>query len=197
MTEYDPAFESIQNEHLKTLNNSELDSEKIIICFSGLSGAGKSTISKYLENLYKAVTISSDDIRAIILKLGFADDFNDQHRLSKKYLRWFLLNYNLNNRFIILDSDVSRKYDELYNILSPLGWRFFVIKIEITPETAKQRMIKREKNFTGFLVDIKRRILSYNEFNDKHKADFIMNNEDEISYENLVKEIDLWKAYLG
>jgi len=182
-------FNDIYKRHLETLKNKDKKANKTIICFSGLSGSGKTTLSKRIESEFSAVRISSDEIREIIGKLGYADKFPEQHKISSNYLRWFLKNYKLENKFIILDNDISGKYADIKQILSPQSWKFFIIQITLDPSLAIQRVIKREDKFEGFQDNLHERIRTYNEFNSKNTANIIVDNTKELNFEDILANI--------
>jgi adenylylsulfate kinase-like enzyme len=59
-------FEEIYKKHSKILENKNIKNEKLIICFSGIPGSGKTTVAKKLERRYRGVRINTHDLGKII-----------------------------------------------------------------------------------------------------------------------------------
>jgi len=62
-------FGKIHKKYIKKLKHLNIPHKKLMICFSGFAGSGKTYIAKIVEKKYKGVRIRSDDIRKIIIDM--------------------------------------------------------------------------------------------------------------------------------
>ena len=66
----DVLFTKIYQQHIKQLKNVFCVNKKLLVCFSGVPGSGKTTLAKKLERKYKGVRINTDDLRDIFDMFG-------------------------------------------------------------------------------------------------------------------------------
>ena len=184
-------FRKIFNKHKNQLKNLNEKHEKLVICFSAIPGSGKTYVSKILEKKYKAVRISNDNIRKIILRI-FQDKTDDQRQtLLKEYFKQFLKHYNFQNKLIILDFGIDRKYTWLFPLLKDGEYKIFIIKIKSTPELIEKRVIKKlgilDQNY---IKNIERWRKEFNEFENNYNSDIILENKEVINLIPLFEKLD-------
>lgn len=165
------ALNKILIEHKKKLQNLSFKNKKRIICFSGIPGSGKTYLSKELEKKYCGIRIDSDEVRKIIARLRF----KDKEKLLFSYLSWLIENFPFDNKLIILDSSVDRKYDKIKKIAVEHGFKLFLISIKASKRTAEKRVFKRNKGIDKhFYENIGRWIDENRRFNEQHDADIMI-----------------------
>ena len=189
--EKEKLIEEIYKKHIKQLKNLNIPHKKLVICFSGIPGSGKTYIAKILEKKYKGIRIRNDSIRSIIT--SFDKKIKDIDTSTYEYLDWFLKNYKFRNKLIILDSGIDRKYNEKFPLFRKKGYKIFVIRLKVSEKVYKKRIIKKlgklDQNYISRINDWKRQ---YKEFGKKVKSNIVIENEkdDELNLEPLFRKLD-------
>ncbi|MEK6894075.1 MAG: hypothetical protein AABX10_01285 [Nanoarchaeota archaeon] len=152
----DILFNKILDIHKTQLNYLNISHKKLLICFSAIPAAGKTHISKILEEKYKAVRINNNSIREIIKSIipGTKNEILDKRQeILQDYLLWFLNNYSFLNKLIIIDSGIDRKYSKIKEFADKNDFDLFLIHLKVSREVAYKRAIlrnggKEDSNFT-------------------------------------------------
>jgi len=177
--------------HLKILKNLSLPQKKLIICFSGIPGSGKSYISKILEKRYKGIRIRNDkDIRGIMKSL---DKNADLDKDVDNYLMWFLSSYSFPNKLIILDSGIDRRYKKLFSFAEENNYKLFTIRLKASRKILEKRIFEKNNcRDPHFDNEIKRWTKEWKAFGKKIKADIIIDNEknNKLNLKPLFKKLD-------
>jgi predicted kinase len=182
-------FDEIYKINVKQLKNISIPHNKIVICFSGIAGSGKTYVAKILEEKYKGVRISSDNVREIILNL----EFENLDEITYSYLDWFFENYKFDNKLIILDKGIDRRWKETFFLFDKLGYKIFTIRLEVPEKIYEKRIIEKlgklDDNYIARINDWKKQ---FKEFGEKVKSDIIIENEkdNELNLEELYSKLD-------
>lgn len=183
-------FREIYKRHVKKLENLLVPHEKLMICFSGIAGSGKTYISRILEKKYRGVIIRNDDIRGIIANL---DKNKDIDETTYSYFDWFFRNYSFKNRLLILDRGIDRGYKEVFPFFRERGYKIFIIRLKVSEKVYEGRIRNKlgelDSNYINRIDDWKRQ---YKEFGEAIKPDIIVENEkdNELNLEPLFKKLD-------
>lgn len=174
----------INKEYFKKLKNLSINHKKLVVCFSGFSGSGKTHIAKILEKKYKGVRIRNDDIRKIIIK----KKIREIDKITYSYLEWLLKNWKFKNKLIILDSGIDRRYLKILALLKKKKYPVFIIRINTSKRIACQRAFERangeDKHFKN---NIDRWIKEWEDFGKEVKADIILSNKENLDLNPLFK----------
>lgn len=123
-------------------NNKNTPNPKIMVCFSGIPGSGKTTLAEKLEKQLQAIRISNDDIRTIIESSGVTER-DEREEAKEKFLDWFLNEVQIwPNGLLIMDSSIDRRFDDIKRRFNE--YRLYVISLGISRELAIKRMKKRQ-----------------------------------------------------
>lgn len=114
----------IHEKYTKKLKNLSVPHKKLMICFSGFSGSGKTHIAKILEQRYKGIRIRSDNIRTIISNLNPNITDTDKDKIVYEYLERLFENREFKNKLLILDRGIDRKYKRTFSIFKNKITRF-------------------------------------------------------------------------
>lgn len=170
-------FRKIYKKHIKKLKNLSFPNEKLMICFSGIAGSGKTYIAKILERKYKGVRIRNDEIRGIVVNL---DKNKDIDETTYGYFDWFFKNYSFKNKLIILDRGIDRGYKETFPIFKKKGYKIFIIRLKVPEKVYERRIIKKlgrlDDNYINRIDDWKRQ---YKEFGKRVKPDIVIKNKED------------------
>jgi len=183
-------FNKIYEKHVKQLKNLDVPHKKLVICFSGIAGSGKTYIAKILEDKYKGVRISNDEIREIIFEFGKVKDVDPP---TYGYLNWLIKNYKFKNNLIILDSGIDRRYRERFSLFKEDGYQIFVIRLKVPESVYENRIIKKlgrlDQNYINRIDGWKKQ---YEEFGKNVKSNIIIENEkdNELNLEELYSKLD-------
>jgi predicted kinase len=176
--------------HIKQLKNLSIPHKKLVICFSGIAGSGKTYIAKILEEKYNGVRIRNDDIREIIRGINKEIDIDEA---VYNYLGWFSNNYKFQNELLILDSGIERKYLELFPYFKKKGFVIFIIRLKVHEKVYQRRIIEKlGKLDNNYLTRIKSWKKQYKEFGKRIKSDIIIKNnkDNRLNLNNLFKKLD-------
>lgn len=183
----DRLFNKIYKIHVRQLKNLLIPHKKLVICFSGIAGSGKTYIAKILEDKYKGVRIRSDDIREIASKLGF----RDLDKITYSYLDWFFENYKFKNKLIILDRGIDRKWQEIFSLFKKQRYKIFIIRLKVSEKVYERRIIEKfgklDDNYLNRINDWKKQ---YKEFGKKVKSDIIIKNEGRLKLTPLYSRLE-------
>ncbi len=180
-------FSQIYKIHIKQIKNLSIPHKKMLICFSGIAGSGKTYIAKILEEKYKGVRLRADDIREIVSKLKLGD----LDQITYSYLNWFRENYFFKNKLIILDQGIDRHWQDIFSFFKKKKYKIFIIRLKVSEKVYEKRIIKKlgklDNNYLNRINDWERQ---YKEFGEKVKPGIIIENEDRLNLKPLFLKLD-------
>lgn len=180
-------FDKILEEISNGLKYVLEDNKPIMICFVGIPCSGKTRLAKKIEKKYKGVRISNDNLRKFIEK--FIQEKEEHEKVLREFLINLLKNYPFKNRFIILDSGIERKFDEVKKVADAAGLKMFVIRMIASKKEILRRIKEKDpERFEKHPEDIKRWFREYKEFNKNHKSDFVFRDDNDLK--ELYSEIE-------
>ena len=181
-------FEKIYEEHKKYLHNLNVKNGKMLICFAGIPGSGKTTIAKVLEERYKGVRINSHKVGQIIRKVKKVEG---DRELQNEYQCWILEKKPFENGLIILDSGIERKYEKTFEIAKSKKFKIFIIQLNISKEEAMRRIAEREGvGAENYFTEFDRWEREFENFRAKFKADVVLDVEKDRSFEGVFEVLD-------
>jgi len=188
-------FRKIYEKHSRFLKHRKVRSNKrLIICFSGISGSGKTSLAKILEKRYKGVRVNSHRVGKIIRELiilGFIKKKSDAKKLQDDYQLWLIGNSQFRNCLIILDRGIDRKYEEVFRIAGKRGYKVFIIRLNVSEKTLRKRiLIKNKENAENYFKSFDRWKREFREFGKKIKSDIILENEEKPDLKLLFRRLD-------
>lgn len=189
--EKDVVFEKVYRRHKKKLKNLSVSHGKLLICFSGIPGSGKTHIAKKLEKKYKGVRINNDDIRKVIKKIFPEFDEKKGEEILNVYLLSLLEKlFFINNGLIILDSSIDRKYEKIFNLVKEVGL-IFIIGVDVSKELAQKRVFAKHKGFDKHFIDnINRWIRENKKFRGNVKVDVLIDNKKNLDLKPVFSRLD-------
>ncbi len=130
----------IYRRHKKFLKNTATGHQtKIMVCFSSVPRAGKTTLAQKIEKKYKAIRLNNDHVRDIVNANQIGDP--SMEIIIENYLKWLIEKLEKGkNKFIILDSSIDRKYKKIKKIAQQYHYPLFIIQIDITKKIFKERV---------------------------------------------------------
>jgi len=181
-------FKKLLEEAKKQIKYKSKTNIKLIICFVGIPGSGKTYLARKIEKRYKGIRINNDALRKIIDK-KITKIEKERETILKQFLLKLLENYPFNNELLILDSGIERKYNEVYRISKAKKWKIFIIKMMVPKRLIIKRIkIKDMKRFKQHPEDIGRWFYEYKSFNKRIKADFVFKKNSDLK--NLFSKLD-------
>lgn len=168
-------FERIYEKHREEIKYLDVvNKRKIVILFSSIPGAGKSTISDILEEYLKSVRFNADKIRNYISQLDPSLPQDQVTELKREYSYWFLKNIlsNSPNGNVILDFSVDRSYEELLKELKKLSCDIVLIELNAPLEVLQERIKRRNpEGFEDYLKEMDRWSREHNLFVENNAKD--------------------------
>ncbi len=123
--------------------NMSFPNPKLVVCFSGVSGVGKTTLAKRLEKDLNAVRLNNDDIR-LIIERGRVDR-DTRELIKEQFIEYFReIFFSWPNGAIVIDSGIDRRYQRLKEDFQKRGYPLLVISLFAPREVLEQRILQRE-----------------------------------------------------
>lgn len=119
-----------------------------LILLDGITGTGKSTVSRIISKKIDIVVLNNDKIRQFIYKTGFSTNWKDIQDLVKK-IQYFRIEQTLkkgNN--CLLDGNISNNFDSKISIIKKYNIKYYIIRLIYNRELVIDRIKNRK-------VDIK------------------------------------------
>ena len=190
-------LKQIFQKHKPQLDYLEIPHEKLIICFSGIPCTGKTYIAKIIENKYKGVRISTNNIRKIIKELGqenpeLLEEVYKEEVLDK-YVLSLIEKYPFPNGLILLNKGIDRTYDKISSKAKQNGFKLFTLRINASRKVAEEGVVKKlGKPDQNFIRSIDRWVKEYEDFGKTGNFDFTINNDinKKLNADNLFKKLD-------
>jgi len=209
-------LKKVFKKHKKTLKNLKIPNKKFVIGFSGVPSSGKTFLSKIIEKRYKGVRISNDELRDMLKKMEIKISEKEKTKFIKEfskiksidftkgnykfrkgeleieltlfyYIQWILKNYPFENKLIILESSLDRKYPFIFKILKNKKFPRFIIQIDLDEKLVKKRYKEKPSKDKEYLnKNLPRWIKDNQEFSKTIKPDFIFKD----NLKELLKELD-------
>jgi predicted kinase len=171
--------------------NKEFRHAKIAVLFLACSGSGKSTITEKIVKELHATYLRNDDARLLL----------NQHHLevSPKVIidsTWRQLRHNSENQFIVFDSNMSAYYmhkDSYYNVALELGYRTFIITIDLPKKLLEERMRTRNRYDTEEVLELlPTQLQAQKEAIDHLKPDFTV--REDTDYGMVIEALRIFEA---
>lgn len=106
--------------------------QPLLITFAGHPGSGKTPIAYYLSQNLNLPIFNNDAIRTEVHEDALSSNLDVKLYESKRESR--LKKMLDGDRSFIYDASVDRRWDELRKELNHLGYRFFIIGFNLSPE---------------------------------------------------------------
>jgi predicted kinase len=187
-------FSEIFKEQSTSLQNLEVAHEPFVIAFSGVPGMGKTEVAKALESSLKAIRLSSDSSRQILIKHGikpYEKNPQTQQTNLEAYMGYCLelLSKQSANHRIILDMSIDREYPLVSSLAQKHGYKLFIIRLVVPRTIVEQRIRAREVNPESYLKHLDKWYQDYNAFDQKNVNFFLDNSQESLQLQELVKEL--------
>ncbi len=114
--------------------------EPYIILFDAFTGQGKSYVSKVISKYDKSIILNNDEVR------NWLNDYNDENNLRNELQRYRLELLLKNNNSCIMDSCFCHNWKKKKEYYDKLGFKYYILKLECSDKTIKDRLDKRIKN---------------------------------------------------
>jgi len=119
----------------------------IFIIMTGLPGAGKTTISNFLEDKYNFTRVSTDDIKKEIYGEEYTTYdlnliFNKQYKLFEELMK--------NKKNVISDSNSATNWqrERLKMLANKYEYNYQIVYCKANLDIIKKRLLERENNTT-------------------------------------------------
>ncbi|MBL8014577.1 MAG: AAA family ATPase [Candidatus Doudnabacteria bacterium] len=147
---------------------------KVLISFSAIPGAGKTTVAKQLAERFNLARINKDEIHDVMVRLSQAHNED----LLKEVVQMIVNRLSSLGKVILQDSSVDRKYDQMAAWAEKAEYKFIVIHIEATKETLQERIQARNKEGASeYLKELPRWWDEHQTFITMHKPDFLIQED--------------------
>lgn len=162
----DEAFQRIFKEHKKLLPFIKHPNPKVLICFSGVPGAGKTTTAKALEANFHGMRLSSKEVNEIIDRLWMKIVDPQRRKLIQDYTVWLMDKIALEfvNKLISLDSSIDNKYPRIFAWADENSFQKGIICLRVPKETAIERVRLREEKYDDYIKNMNRWQENQNKF---------------------------------
>lgn len=162
------------SEYTKSWDWDAFRGGKILISFSAIPGAGKTTVAKQLAEQFNLARINKDEIHNVMVQ--FSQAHNEE--LLKEVVQMIVDKLALLNKVILQDSSVDRRYDQMNAWAEKMSYKFIVIQIEASRETLENRI--RERNKEGapeYLKELPRWWDEHQAFLSSYKVEYVLSEQ--------------------
>jgi hypothetical protein len=133
-------YQQIYKVHSKFLSFNDIRQDPALVVFSAIPGSGKSEITKRLVAQYGFLRIANKDIRNAIEITGHSDDV-----IIGEYTLWLLNKITSSMPMsIVFDRNIDQWYEPSRDWAVSRGYRYVVVRIEVTRKALRERLLKRE-----------------------------------------------------
>lgn len=117
-----------------------------IILFDALTGMRKSTVARELIKHIDAIILNNDAVR------NFLNDYQDKSHVKDQLQKYRLEELLKNGNNCIHDSCFCHNYKEKLEYYKQLGYKYYIIRLECSDETVKERLSKRTLDGTNYSI---------------------------------------------
>ena len=108
-----------------------------IILFDAYCGMGKTTVAKAIVEQDYSIILNNDEVRR------FLNDYQDNTNLKDNLQKYRLEKLLENKNSCICDSCLCHNYEDKLEYYQSLGYPYYIIRLECSEETVKERLPKR------------------------------------------------------
>lgn len=108
-----------------------------IILFDAYCGMGKTTVAKAIVEQDYSIILNNDEVRR------FLNDYQDNTNLKDNLQKYRLEKLLENKNSCICDSCLCHNYEDKLEYYQSLGYPYYIIRLECSEETVKERLSKR------------------------------------------------------
>lgn len=164
--------------HIESLPYLAEKNPKIIILFSATPGMGKTWLSMQLEEHFRGVRISSDEVRALLRK-----ETKDE-KIIDDYILWAMkkVSNTTPNHMIILDRTIDRgedRYKVYETFAKNFGYEIFLVRLVADKEKVEKRIRSRGTNSESFIKRMDYRWSEYENSAKRYPADYTFDNRED------------------
>ena len=108
-----------------------------IILLDAYCGMGKTTVAKVIAEQDHSIILNNDEVRR------FLNDYQDNTNLKDNLQKYRLEKLLENKNSCICDSCLCHNYEDKLEYYKSLGYPYYIIRLECSEETVKERLSKR------------------------------------------------------
>lgn len=170
------------------LENLGNKNEKLLICFAGYPGSGKTDLAKKVEERFKGIRISRDKFKKIIYSDFKPETIDEAEGLAMEYEDYIFGNLpKEKNGLLILDSGIDRKYEKYKEWSEKNDYRMFVCGLETDRDIAVKRIKENigAESIDYYMQNMDRWVKEHQDFKNSHECDYQIRNNDPDQEERL------------
>jgi len=174
-------FEILDRDFYDRIENKDVkNGHRLMVCFSGIPGSGKTTLAKKIEDRYQGVRVTKDDARMLVYQNEEIKDVQDVEDIMDEYMKTLMDRLpKLPNGLLVVDSSVDRKFDLYKDWAEKNGYKIFLIRLETPSEVITERWSrdKDESTYKWFMNQLERWTNDFERFGNQAEPDFVWNND--------------------
>lgn len=143
----DNLYSELYSYHKKFLKNISIENSQLNILFSGVPGAGKTTLSKLIEEKYSGVRLDGELIRRKISQENYFEKNSEREALKDNYFFYFLENFSFKNKLLILDRSIDRIYPKILDYHKKNSLDYLIICIRASKDQILKVFQERKNCF--------------------------------------------------
>jgi predicted kinase len=191
---YKRLFEILDRDFYDKIKNKDVkNGRRLMICFSGIPGSGKTTLARKIEERYQGVRLTKDDARTLVYQNEEIKDVHDVEDILDEYVEKMMEKVaKLPNGLVVMDASVDRHFDKYREWADKYDYKRFLIKVETPSEVITERWSrdKDESTYKWFMEQLGRWTNDFESFGKQTKPDFVWKNNDNSQLPVLYAELD-------
>ncbi len=174
----DKRLSEIYTHHHNSLQNLDKKNPKLVVCFAGPPGSGKTTLAKELEERLQAIRISNEEIRKIIDSQYPDLSIDEREKVVEDYLGYLIEQLDGEpNGLVVIDSGIERKYRRVCDRLHQHGFTTYTINISLSRDTLEERIRKSKDSPEDYLLHLDTWIIQHEQFEQDVVSDLTLDEE--------------------
>jgi predicted kinase len=162
--------------YFKTRPHLDVSHDPAAILFFACSGAGKSTVRRYLVDNAKATYVCNDEVRQLIQEHPETQEHDIQIK-EIVYETIRLIQATAKNKCVIYDNIIVKYYmhdDSYFNNANSNHWPVFVIGLSVPEEELRRRITERGINLDEILGNLPEQLRAYDAAVQDITPDFVI-----------------------
>lgn len=182
--------------YLPGLKNISQPNPKLLVVFSGGNAVGKSTLSRVIEQRFKALVLENDEVKRCLLEYVSETDRTFLNKTTWQYTMqlYASLSEVTSNGLIVRDGVIDWYFDRILPVFLNQGYELFVTGFDLSEEKTRELIHNRgdtptvkEERFYELLNDHK---IHTQRFRSQYKVDIMLDDVTLFRHDLVLAAID-------
>jgi len=192
-------IDSLDESYWETLDHIDCENQKkVLICFSGASGVGKSSLAEVLSAELSAIRIENDGIKEVLLELYNLESVDEEYRRYVWQYSMHLyrsIDKRTPNGVIVRDGMIDYYHDQIFPIFEEKGYQIIIIGFDLSHDFIESKIKERgDKEWVSAekLVEIlPMQIEMIAKFREMHEPNYLVTEENWGQWKQIAQDMSV------